>query len=396
MVQVHLWIGVGLGLYVLVIGVTGAALVFRQEMENTLQADTWRKVHPASSIDVPALAKTLRRRYPQAELSGIYLPTPSVPVIQAYIERGERSNMLLIDPGTGRTLEDDRESQSFLSWVGDLHFNLLSGRTGRLVNGVGALFLLALCFTGAVIWWPGIKRWKKSLKVDPFLKWKRVNWDLHSAVGFWTLAVLSMWAVTGAYFAWPNQFRSVINLISPVSLAEVASSDVKQKSKAAPLDLSQLIASATAKSPGGKFSAISFPSRDTDPIRVYVARGAVGDFDQMDYHYFDQFTGRYLGVWQRGINKTSGDAVIFWIGPVHFGSFGGQGAAKIPVKILWVLLGLAPPTLFVSGFLMYWNRFLSKRYARWRWRQHHALPNPMPALGAKQRTKGNEEVLAGR
>lgn len=31
--QVHLWTGIGLGLYIFVISVTGAALVFREEIE---------------------------------------------------------------------------------------------------------------------------------------------------------------------------------------------------------------------------------------------------------------------------------------------------------------------------------------------------------------------------
>lgn len=46
--------------------------------------------------------------------------------------------------------------------------------------------------------------------------------------------------------------------------------------------------------------------------------------------------------------------------PLHVGDFGGW-----PVKVLWVLLGLAPPVLFVSGFIMWWYRVLNP----WRKRQ---------------------------
>jgi uncharacterized iron-regulated membrane protein len=53
-----------------------------------------------------------------------------------------------------------------------------------------------------------------------------------------------------------------------------------------------------------------------------------------------------------------------WIGPLHFGTFGGHGLAGLVVKAIWVVLGLTPPLLTVTGFLMYWNRFLSKKWAK--------------------------------
>ena len=41
---------------------------------------------------------------------------------------------------------------------------------------------------------------------------------------------------------------------------------------------------------------------------------------------------------------------------LHFGG--------LPVKAGWVVLGLAPPTLFVTGFLMWWNRVGSKKWKK--------------------------------
>jgi uncharacterized iron-regulated membrane protein len=48
----------------------------------------------------------------------------------------------------------------------DFHSNLLSGDTGRLFNGVGAIVVTLLCFTGIVIWWPGVAHWRRSLTVS--------------------------------------------------------------------------------------------------------------------------------------------------------------------------------------------------------------------------------------
>ena len=70
-----------------------------------------------------------------------------------------------------------------IEWLVNFHENLLSGPTGRLVNGVGAIFLTSLCLTGAVIWWPGIKNWRRSLTVSWRANFARITWDLHSALG---------------------------------------------------------------------------------------------------------------------------------------------------------------------------------------------------------------------
>jgi uncharacterized iron-regulated membrane protein len=80
----------------------------------------------------------------------------------------------------------------------DLHENWLAGAAGRVTNGIGALCLTLLCLTGAVIWWPGIAHWRRSLTVDWRQGFARINWDLHSAAGFWCLLFVLMWALSGA------------------------------------------------------------------------------------------------------------------------------------------------------------------------------------------------------
>jgi uncharacterized iron-regulated membrane protein len=36
---------------------------------------------------------------------------------------------------------------------------------------------------------------------------------------------------------------------------------------------------------------------------------------------------------------------------LHFGRFGG-----LSIRILWVILGLLPTVLFVTGFIVWWKR----------------------------------------
>ncbi len=88
--------------------------------------------------------------------------------------------------------------------IADLHENWLTGSTGRTANGIGALCLTLLCLTGAVIWWPGIVHWRRSLIVAWRTSFARINWDLHSAIGFWCFPFVLMWAVSGVYLVFQN------------------------------------------------------------------------------------------------------------------------------------------------------------------------------------------------
>jgi uncharacterized iron-regulated membrane protein len=86
----------------------------------------------------------------------------------------------------------------------NFHENLLSGDTGRRLNGIGAIAVTLLCFGGAVIWWPGIEHWRRSLSVNWKSSFARINWDLHNVLGVLSFPFLVMWGLTGIYFVFPE------------------------------------------------------------------------------------------------------------------------------------------------------------------------------------------------
>src|SRR6202040_1726361 len=95
----------------------------------------------------------------------------------------------LFDPYTGKDLGDaDPRAAKFFEQVSALHNDLLGGPTGRSINGIGGVILTIMSLTGLWIWWPGLKQWRRGMTVRLGSNWKRFNWDLHSAMGFWAFA----------------------------------------------------------------------------------------------------------------------------------------------------------------------------------------------------------------
>lgn len=101
-----------------------------------------------------------------------------------------------------------------MRWLVKLHTNLLAGATGRIVNGIGAVCLTLLCLTGLIIWWPGVKYWRRSMEVNWRANFPRLNWDLHSALGFWFFPLLLVWGLSAIYFAFP-QVSSIFLALDP-------------------------------------------------------------------------------------------------------------------------------------------------------------------------------------
>lgn len=152
--QTHLWVGVAAALYVLVVSVTGAALVFRIHLQRAAHPELLTARNDGPQADVATVLESVRNAYPRGRLAGVDAPTTVRPTHLAYVTEGGRFRTVLIDPVTAAVLGELPE-HSAVRTLQDLHFDLLAGRTGRLVNGIGALCLLLLCLTGPFIWWPG-------------------------------------------------------------------------------------------------------------------------------------------------------------------------------------------------------------------------------------------------
>lgn len=356
--QVHLWVGVVTGLYIFVVCATGAALVFRIDIQRAMHPALFTPHAPGPLADPVAVMESVRKAYPTATLSGIDAPTSSRPTYLAYAGSGDRFLTLLLDPVSAEML-GELPDDSFVRTIQDLHFDLLAGRTGRVVNGIGALVLLVMCLTGFVVWWPGRSNWRRGFTVDVRRQWKRVNWDLHSAVGIWTVALVAMWAITGVYFAFPAAFRQAVNRISPIAVVRPPQSNPSAVPSVRPTWRS-LVDGARRQAPGQHVARVVLPSSETSAFLVMFSRvqpTPVGSADLTSV-YLDQYTGAAL-TQPPATRRTFGDLVMAWVAPLHVGNFGGNA-----VRVAWLILGLAPPLLYVTGFIMWWTRVVRPRWIR--------------------------------
>ena len=325
--QIHLWTGIGLGLYVVLISVSGSAIVFRNEIFKALGDSPRRVPVQGPRLTQDQLRDIAHRDYPGYAITFLFESKRPDQATEIWLEKGGSKQQRLFNPYSGEDLGRSVPwGISVVAWFSDFHTNLLAGPKGRVVNGIASSFLTMLCLTGAALWWPGIGKWRYSLIVNPKANWKRLNWELHSVIGFWTFALVFMWAFTGVYLVFPEPFQKAVNHYAPLDFYRLP--DARLKTPPQPdrrLD----------PAPAPVFVMVDEPAILLPPPPTKGPNGKGRGRRRYVPHY------------------SAGDTFLRWIYYLHFGNFAGN-----KTKAAWVALGLLPAALFITGFIMWWNRVL--------------------------------------
>jgi uncharacterized iron-regulated membrane protein len=215
--QIHLWSGLSLGLYIVGLSLTGSALVYRRELVALVRTPL-PAVDPArTTLSADTLRAAAARLYPDHQIADVSEAIArGTAAAHVTIERAGEKRERVFDPYTGEDLGDAFTwGERAILWTVRLHDDLLFQSDGRYVNGLLSALVTLLCLTGAVVWWPGLTRWRRSLTVSPGAGWRRLTWDLHSAMGAWFFLFILMWGVSGFYMGVPEPFTALADLLAP-------------------------------------------------------------------------------------------------------------------------------------------------------------------------------------
>lgn len=345
--RVHLWLGLGIGLLFALLGLTGSALVFYTAIDAAL--------HPAirterATVDLrsPAWDRALAtgrawRSDPDGkwtlEVTGEGGPIPA----RYYPAPGHHADrtMLWFSADGRRILRAEPWGGYLMSWLYQLHMQLLAGDLGMAIVGWSGVAMLVLLTSGIIAWWPR-GSWRKALAFKRGAAPIRRLRDLHKLGGLWSGGLLLILTGTGVLLALPE-----------VNAALFAPRPLPSPRSSGPADTSLVAAFATARRvfPDGRIVFVDVPNRATFPIRVRLQ--LPGDPHPRfpgSYVFLDQRHGRVLAVhdvWHGG----RGSAIVAWVRTLHDGTVGG-----LPTRILALLVGLMPTVLFVIGFLHWRTR----------------------------------------
>jgi len=227
--QIHLWSGIGIGLYVLVVSLTGSVVVYSNEIYRAATPAPIIVAQSGGLLTDEQLKGASARAYPGYRVLFISRARNPDQAVSISLQNGNHHKSRLFNPYTGADLGDSVPlGIRLVSQLLKLHDDLLAGPTGRSVNGVGALLVVILTLTGMIVWWPGIKTWRRSLTVQRNAGWKRFTWSLHSMIGFWSVGFILLFGISGIYLGNPEVFQDLADRIEPLTDANARTRTVDQ------------------------------------------------------------------------------------------------------------------------------------------------------------------------
>jgi uncharacterized iron-regulated membrane protein len=369
--KIHLWLGLALGLFLSVIGLTGSALVFFQEIDQALNPElrivaappqgrsAWRPLEDIAEAARKGIAgnATLGFSYwPQSD-DQAFLFYYRLPVAGA---QKPQTWHVFVDPYeakvTGARLWRDPENVfrgSFVRFLFDLHYDLLWPVTGDIVVGVMAVLAFVSTLTGVYLWWPRNGKWRNAFTMKWPARAERVTYDLHRLSGIFLLPVALAVLMSGVYFNLPDQFRAIVEAFSTLTKPQTIRSVAEGGGR---ITLDDAVAIAAKRFPDGRVYATVQPASDTAPYVVNQLFPIGFGLDGRRTLFVDRYRGEILHV--NDPLSGDGDGFMAWQWPLHSGYVAGW-----PGRIAVFLFGLSWPLVFVTGTIRWRHKSGARRAA---------------------------------
>jgi vanillate O-demethylase ferredoxin subunit len=343
---VHRWTGMTVGLVFLMLALTAAILVFRQQLEPVVSSSLFASGNCVTRVPLDTAVANAVQAHPGAKLDDIRIRTAGEPTQVRFLDREQ----VYVDPCSGKVLGMQNKWSGFFGFPEKLHrFKFIEGETGALLDGFVTLAVLVLLVIGGVIvWWPSTRMaWKGGFKFRPHLKGTAFILNLHNVTGIYTCIVLFITALTAMPISFTTVREGLYSLTSSQRIAKPSSAAPAGRNA---LALESFWQRAQAVFPGSQEGVLRIPRKPTDAIEVFTIDADASHPNARNYVYFDAYSGSLLQSISSA-QSPMGLRIYFWIISLHTGAVGGP-----LVQLLFLLGMLGVPVLAYTGFASYLKR----------------------------------------
>nr|WP_262387695.1 sulfite reductase flavoprotein subunit alpha [Pseudomonas gessardii] len=361
--QLHWFFGISAGLVLALMGITGAAYSFQDEILRALNPTVLTvQKQPAGVLPPAELVRKLEATEGKA-VAMLWVESESGNAARVFFTPppGERrGQMRYFDPYTGDYL-GDAVGQDFFGLMLQLHRFLAMGDTGRQITGACTLILIFFCLSGLYLRWPRqVASWRAWLTLDWRKKGRSFNWDLHSVFGTWCLLFYLLAALTGLSWSYEWYNKGLTRLLSDAPQNERVRNRGPAPAGPAPVANYEAIWSSIYSTAGPDLSAynIRMPPVAGQPATVYYLLQSSPHDRALNQINLDPATGMVKSVERYG-DKSLKAQLLTSLYALHVGSYFG-----LVGRIILTVTALCMPLFFITGWLLYLDRRRKKRQVR--------------------------------
>ncbi|QLC23937.1 PepSY domain-containing protein [Parasphingopyxis algicola] len=357
--SVHGWLGVFAALFLLLVALTGSALVFIEEMVE-VQVGEAAQASAHGEWQPPDVMIDRASTYAGAAFQPmqVYYPNTLLKISSAFVygqggrfaEGPEDEVLIFMDAVNGRPLAGWRLEELWADIILHLHFQLLAGDAGGVFIAFCGIALFVSVFTGIYLWWPR-RRVLKKLAIPKLRgKLRKVLFDLHGFAGIYFAVLIAILAFSGTQLSQPSWLNAVLpadyEAIPPTAQQDFETCDSGQPSP-------DQLAAVTQRFPTRTVSIYN-PAFGDYPAHIRL-KGA-GDIDAFfgDVYAWIDCNGNTL------VTDLSQADMATVVALAQYSVHSGRIAGPIG-RLLVFLSGLVLSLLALSGIYLFLKRRLRKQ-----------------------------------
>jgi uncharacterized iron-regulated membrane protein len=353
LVFIHRWAGLTLGLFAVVLAVSGAGLALRPLLDGVVNPAEFTTTNCTAPLTLEQQAAAARAFHPRGQVALVEI-APDRPMLVRF----GNGDQAFIDRCSGAVLSTQGRFEGIFGRLDQLHRlgYWPNGPFLKLIKGSTALGLGLISVVGGVyLWWPRRRLgWRRAFTVERSLKGRAFALNLHWTTGLYTALILLVITTTGSVIAfdWAKQGLYLLTASRPPAM-KFASSVPEEG--AAPLPLDTAWQRLVGVMPNPAEITVHYPRERGAPIEIYAVARDAPHGDARSFLALDAAGGTVLS-WQPYEDLSDGRKLYYWLLAIHTGKAGGW-----PVDLLLFLGAIGVPVMAYTGIESWLRRARRKR-----------------------------------
>lgn len=355
----HLWVGLTLGALLSLCALSGGILIYKTSLLERLYPALSFTENSALNrpLNTATVLKQIIERYHSHEITMIHLPDENQRHFQVWLAQGGENSVEYVDPSTAQTVVSRTVDNDWLMWLLEFHSTLLAGETGEQILGLSSFGFIVILMTGLLLWWPGAKRWRRSLlppRSRRLFAW--IHWG-HRAIGVIFLPLLITAIFTGIGMVYYTSLQKLLITVIdggnslPASKPNFTTCPAEHIATSWESQLERV----SNTLPMARLIRIYPPKKANKPVKYRLKHSEEWHQNGRSYVFLNPCNNSV--IYQHDARTAlRGIRFMNLVYPIHSIHVGG-----LLYKVLATSLALVPTLLFATG-LFFWARRRNSRF----------------------------------
>ena len=343
--SLHLYTALIVGLFIVILGVTGSIMAFEDDLDRALNAGLFHVEPGVRKLPIGMLEDRIAGAYPNGRIVFFHFSSRAADSDYASVRLGRRTGaQIFIDPYTGRII-GRRTLPTPFTLIHSFHADLMMGPSGQVfVAVVGALLVWLVC-SGFYLWWP-----RKRAKIKLGAPALRVMFDLHNTLGIYSALFLLAAGLTGVgiFLGGALTVLGGKSAARPLPTGMAMTRPVAETGR--PISPDDAVRAAAKALPGATPFEIGMPPNPAKPYTIAMRFPEDLTRGGLSAVLVDPFTGKPQLV-QSSRKVAPGTALERLNRAIHTGDILGY-----PTKILMSLSSFLLIFQAFSGYFVWWKK----------------------------------------